>query len=70
MSAATGGSGVLAGTINGCVFAVTANTLAGETNVNGCSSTAASVPEPGSWELVSLGCLLGILALRKLRGRL
>jgi len=71
MSAASGGSGVLAGTINGCVFAETANTLAGETNVNGCVTSAASnVPEPGSSELVSLGCLLGILAWRKLQARL
>jgi hypothetical protein len=66
MSAASGGSGVLAGTINGCVFAETANTLAGTTNVNGCSATA-GVPEPGSLGLVSLGCLLGILAWRKFR---
>ena len=64
MSAAAGGSGVLAGTINGCVFAQTANTLAGTTNVNGCS---ASVPEPGTAGLLSLGGLLGILAWRKLR---
>jgi len=62
MSAASGGSGVLAGTINGCVFAETANTLAGQTNVNGCSS-ASSVPEPGSAGLLMiLGGLLGILA--------
>jgi hypothetical protein len=67
MSAADreGGSGVLAGTINGCVFAETANTLAGLTDVNGCGG---SVPEPGSSGLVSLGCLLGIfLVWRKLR---
>jgi hypothetical protein len=69
MSAAAGGSGVLAGTIDGCVFAETANTLAGTTDVNGCSSSAASTPEPGSWGLVSLGCLLGILAWRKSRVR-
>ena len=62
MSAAAGGSGTLAGTINGCVFARTANTLAGETNVNGCSPSSA-VPEPGSAGLLfSLGGLLGILA--------
>jgi hypothetical protein len=69
MSAATGGSGVLAGTINGCVFAETANTLAGETDVEGCSSTTASgiTPEPGSAGLMSFGLLLGILAWRKLR---
>jgi len=69
MSAATGGSGVLAGTINGCVFAgaanstdSAANTLAGMTIVNGCSS---GTPEPGSWGLASLGGLLGIWAWRK-----
>jgi hypothetical protein len=68
MSAASGGSGDLAGTINGCVFAETANTLAGTTNVNGCSATGSgTVPEPGSSGMVSLGLLLGILAWRKLR---
>ena len=67
MSAATGGPGVLAGTINGCVFAETANTLAGTTDVSGCSGTASSTPEPGSSGLVSLGLLLGILAWRKLQ---
>ena len=68
MSAASGGSGVLAGTINGCVFSETANTLAGTTNVGGCSGAATtSEPEPGSSGLVSLGCLLGILARRKFR---
>jgi hypothetical protein len=66
MSAASGGSGTLAGTINGCVFSETANTLAGTTNVNGCTGTT-SVPEPGSLGLVSLGCLLGILTLRRFR---
>jgi hypothetical protein len=73
-SGLTGGSGVLAGTINGCVFAETANTLAGETDVNGCvggglpgGGPLASIPEPGSSGLVSLGCVLGILAWRKLR---
>ena len=67
MSAASGGSGVLTGTINGCVYAETANTLAGTTNVSGCSGAGgASVPEPGSAGLVGLGCLLGILAWRKL----
>lgn len=54
MSAASGGSGVLAGTINGCVFAETANTLAGTTHVNGCSGTAAT-PEPGSLLLLGTG---------------
>ena len=75
MSAQTGGSGVPAGTINGCVFSETANTLAGQTNVLGCvggglpggGPGGGSVPEPGSSGLVSLGCLLGILACRKLR---
>jgi hypothetical protein len=74
-SGLTGGSGVLAGTINGCVFAETANTLAGETDINGCvggglpggGPGGGSVPEPGSSGLVSLGCLLGILACRKRR---
>jgi hypothetical protein len=70
MSAAAGGSGVLAGTINGCVFSDTANTLAGRTNVNGCSASSA-VPEPGSAGLVlSLGGLLGILAWTRKRRQL
>jgi len=55
MSAASGGSGVLAGTINGCVFAETANTLAGTTNVNGCSATASTAPEPSSLLLFGTG---------------
>jgi hypothetical protein len=75
MSAANrpGGSGVLAGEINGCVYAKTTATLAGETYIDGCADYAAfippgEVPEPGSLGLVSLGCLLGILvARRKLR---
>jgi hypothetical protein len=67
MSAATGGSGVLAGTIDGCVFAETVNTLAGETDVNGCSVAANPIPEPVSSGLASLGLLLGILAWRKYR---
>jgi len=69
-----GGSGVLAGTINGCVFTLIDNTLGGETDVNGCvggglpgGGPLASIPEPESSGLVSLGCLLGILACRKLR---
>jgi hypothetical protein len=69
MSAAAGG--VLAGTINGCVFAENANTLAGTTDVGGCAATTAggvgSVPEPGSAGLVGLGGLIGILAWRKFR---
>lgn len=64
MSANTGGSGVLAGTINGCVLAVNGNTLGGQTVVNGCSATG--TPEPGSAGLLAVGCLLG-LAVRKLR---
>jgi hypothetical protein len=67
MSSETHGVDYLAGIINGCVFAETANTLAATTYVNGCSSTASSIPEPGSSGLVSLGCLLGILAWRKFR---
>ena len=66
MSAAAGGSGVLTGIINGCVFATTANTLAGTTDVNGCSSTsAASTPEPGSLPLTALGSLLALTAWRR-----
>ena len=72
MSAAAGGSGVLAGTIDGCVFAKNANTLAGMTDVGGCVATTTgeggSVPEPGSAGLVSLGGLIGLLAWRMLRG--
>jgi hypothetical protein len=68
MSAASGGSDVLAGTINGCVYTETANTLGGETDINGpCATAGGSVPEPGSSGLVSLGCLLGISVWRKLR---
>jgi hypothetical protein len=71
MSAASrpGGSGVLAGTIDGCVFSETANTLAGETNVNGCGGGAAggSVPEPGTLSLLSMGLGAGFLLLRKSR---
>lgn len=68
MSAAAGGSGILAGTVNGCVFAETANTLAGTTNIGGCTSSAsASVPEPGSWTMVGVGCLIGMLGWRRTR---
>jgi hypothetical protein len=63
------GSGVLADTIDGCVFAVTANTLAGRTIVVGCSAiSSSSVPESGSAGLVSLGGLLGLVAWRRFRG--
>ncbi|MCU1338581.1 MAG: hypothetical protein JWO19_4162 [Bryobacterales bacterium] len=59
MSAAAGGSGTLAGTINGCVFAETANTLAGTTNVNGCRGTAAAaVPEPTTLSMLGGGLLV------------
>jgi hypothetical protein len=69
MSAGTGGSGPLAGTINGCLFVENVNTFGGTTQVNGgCASAAAgAVPEPGSAGLVALGCLLGALRLRKFR---
>jgi hypothetical protein len=61
ISAQVGGSGVLAATINGCIYAESANTLAGQTNVNGCSGLAAT-PEPGSAGLAGIGCfLLGAL---------
>jgi len=71
MSAASGGSGVLAGTINGCVFARNANTLAGTTNVGGCSSASeSSVPEPETLSLLSMGLGAGCLLLRKFRSTL
>jgi hypothetical protein len=58
MSANPGGSGVLAGTIDGCVFAEAANTLAGTTHIGGCSASASAVPEPGTSFSMALGCLL------------
>jgi len=70
MSANTGGSGVLAGTINGCVLTVNANTLAGQTVVNGCNSSASSVPEPGSAGLLALGGLAIYLMAQTLRSLL
>src|ERR1019366_9348679 len=66
MSASTGGSGVLAGTINGCVFVETANTLAVQTDINACSGTT---PEPGSAGLAALGCLLGAWSVPRPRPR-
>jgi hypothetical protein len=69
MSANTGGSGVLAGTINGCVLTVNANTLAGYTIINGCNATGEELPEPGSLGLVTLGAMLGAFGLRRLRLR-
>jgi hypothetical protein len=67
MSAGTGGSGPLAGTIDGCLFVENVNTFGGRTQVNGGCASAAAVPEPGSSGLVALGCLLGALRLRKFR---
>jgi hypothetical protein len=73
MSAGSGGSGTLAGTINGCVFAENANTLAGTTNVGGCAHTSAGpptpVPEPGSMALLGSGlfALAGVVRKRKPR---
>src|SRR5271157_4915791 len=67
MSAASGGSGVLTGDINGCVFAENANTLAGTTDVGGCSSSVGAVPEPGTLSLLSMGLGAGFLLLRKFR---
>jgi len=60
-------SQAFSGTINGCVFAETANTLAAATDVTGCSSLASSTPEPGSAGLAALGCLLGALYMRRRR---
>jgi hypothetical protein len=70
MSAASGESGALAGTIDGCVFSETANTLSGVTNVDGCaggglpgggpdSGPPGATPEPGT--LATLTC--GLLAM-------
>ena len=65
MSANTGGSGVLAGTINGCVFAESGTaTLAGTTDINGCASSSLT-PEPGTAGLIIIGCLLAAFQMRK-----
>jgi Ice-binding-like len=66
MSAGAGGSGVLAGTINGCVFSENANTLAAQTDVGGCNSPGAA-PEPGTLSLLGMGLGAGFLLLRKFR---
>ena len=77
MSAGSGGTGVLDGTINGCVFARNANTLAGQTDVGGCANTSAggtggtggTVPEPGSMTLLGSGliALVGLVRSRRAR---
>ncbi|HTB10110.1 MAG TPA: ice-binding family protein [Bryobacteraceae bacterium] len=67
MSAIPGGSGDLAGTLNGCVLTVNANTLAGTTAVGGCSSNSSSTPEPGTLGFVAFGCVSLAWALRKKR---
>ncbi|HEY1209141.1 MAG TPA: ice-binding family protein [Terracidiphilus sp.] len=80
MSAAAGGSGDLAGTINGCVFAKNANTLAGTTDVGGCAATSAGgtgptggggsvVPEPGSMTLLGSGLIALVGFVRRRRQR-
>ncbi len=67
VSAAAGGSEV-AGTGEGCGFAETANTLAGTTNINGCTASAnVSVSEPDPWVMVSVSCPLGMLGFRRVR---
>jgi hypothetical protein len=66
MSAGSGGSGVLAGTINGCVDAKTDNTLAGMTNVGPCVSS--SVPEPSFPLLLGIG-LVAVIACSWCYGR-
>lgn len=68
MSAIPDGSANLGGTINGCVLTVNANTLAGTTQVNGCSasdSSSSTAPEPGTWALFAFGLLIGAVGLRK-----
>jgi Ice-binding-like/PEP-CTERM motif len=52
---ALGPSSALAGTINGCVYSETSSTLAGKTQINGCSGTASTTPEPSSLLLFGTG---------------
>ncbi len=64
------GAGSLAGTVNGCVFGGTSDTLTGATNINGCGfdDDPSGTPEPGTAGMVGLGGLLCILgATRKRR---
>ena len=53
----------------GSVIALTgAVTMDTNTVAAGCSSSSTSItPEPGTWGLAGMGCLLGTLALRKFR---
>jgi hypothetical protein len=73
-----GKAGSFSGTINGCVFSNATTTLAGATDISGCKfglrrperpAADPGAPEPRSSGLVSLGCLMGILAWRKSRSR-
>jgi hypothetical protein len=76
MNAANGGSGVLAGTINGCVFSASGMiNLAGSTNVLGCAAFSGNgnvpgpggAPEPGTTGLLCCSMLgLGLLFRRRL----
>ena len=66
------GSGALAGTINGCVFAGTTDNLSGAVDIAGCSfdpADPAGVPEPGTAGMVGLGCLGAILLVWRKRNR-
>ncbi|MCU1233833.1 MAG: hypothetical protein JWP63_1800 [Candidatus Solibacter sp.] len=66
MAAIPGGSETLTGVIDGCVFAESANTLAGRTNIGGCvASTQSSIPEPGTAGLLAAGGLCGAWGLRR-----
>jgi hypothetical protein len=60
----SGNGGLLAGTVNGCVFAKTANTLAGGSNIGNCGVNSGAVPEPGSVGLMGIGLLLLLVGLR------